>query len=200
MRLFGKKGMEKPIEIFVALFVILAVALLLLNIFEDQLSSQQDQLDQIQSTERQEELFDAAVDYCMDDRRCPSISTHCDIEYLARLCRAYATDAPEFEVGEFLDLNRDGTMGIDESQIPGTQVCEDDVPCFAVVSECCGQRINANNCKTILENFAAREGFDASETDDFLARSVEEPSAQCRGMPGFEEDLHWYCRAGFGDC
>lgn len=198
MKIFGKKGMEKPIEIFVALFVILAVALLLLNIFEDQLSSQQDQLDQMQSTERQEELFDAAVDYCMDDRRCPSISSHCDIEYLARLCRAYGTDSPEFEFGEALDLNRDGVIGVDDTQVPGRQICEDEVPCFSLVTECCGQRINANTCKNILENYAGGQGLDAAE---FVASSASEPSNECRTSqnPAFDEGSHWYYSAGYAN-
>ena len=192
--------MEKPIEIFVALFVILAVALLLLNIFEDQLMSQQDQLDQIASTERQEELLEAAEDFCMDDRRCPSRIFTDDCrggEALVRLCRAYGTDSSKFEPGEFLDLDRSGSMGVDETQIPGVQVCKDDVPCFALVSECCGQRITASNCKDILEQHATNEGFDV---DEFVDRSARQPSAECEADPEFDQDMHWYCRAEFGDC
>ena len=194
MNLF-KKGMEKPIEIFVALFVILAVALLLLNIFEDQLNTQTEELDQI-GPDRQEELMTAAQEYCMDDRRCPSrsYSEGCSTEHLARLCIAYGTDDSEFNPAEYMDLNSDGEMGFDTTQVPGIGICEDNVPCHSLVTECCGEPINAKNCKDILERHANQNGLDAGP---FISNSIRSPTSECRADTSFSTDQHWINHSGF---
>jgi len=44
MNRMNRRGTEKPIEIFVALFVILAVALVMLKLFQGQITEKQAQL------------------------------------------------------------------------------------------------------------------------------------------------------------
>lgn len=196
MNLF-KKGMEKPIEIFVALFVILAVALLLLNIFEDQLNTQTEELDQI-GPDRQEELETAAQEYCMDDRRCPSrsYSEGCSTEHLARLCVAYGTDDSEFNPAEYMDLNSDGNMGFDTTQVVGVGICEDNVPCHSLVGECCGEQIDAKNCKEILQRHANQKSLDA---ESLISNQIRDPSTECKADSSFSADKHWITRGDFDE-
>ena len=52
MKIFGKKGTDKPIEIFIALFVILAVAMVILKMFSTQIAQKQNEMARQQEIER----------------------------------------------------------------------------------------------------------------------------------------------------
>lgn len=142
--LLNKKGMEKPIEIFVALFVILAVALLVLQLFQSQLSDQQQELSQAARTRQAEETRAQARSYCQDACR-QAESAGCSSRAIATFCLAYATDT--INEPSFLDLNADGVEGLDTTTLVGEGICEDEVPCHTLMSNCCGQQISPVSCK-----------------------------------------------------
>ncbi len=189
--MFNKKGTEKPIEIFVALFVILAVALLLLQLFQSQLADQQQQLDETQREAQLEQLRSDADSHCQS--QCSQASSDgCSLRAMANFCISYGSDA--VDEPDYLDLNLDGTLNRDETLLVGTGVCEDEVPCHAMMSECCGYSLDANTCEDILDSYWDSQGYDESEKGCLVESLVR------KGECGSDEpeDL-WYHRAGFDD-
>ena len=83
----SKRGTEKPIEIFVALFIILAVAMLLLKMMRDQTSGSEKQLRDAQRQQAMEDYTQAAQKSCnelCDNAR----DTGCSLKSVARYCLA----------------------------------------------------------------------------------------------------------------
>ena len=61
---WNKKGTEKPIEIFIALFVILAVAMVLLKMFGGQITSKQKELKEIADQNRLDQMRKDIKSFC----------------------------------------------------------------------------------------------------------------------------------------
>ncbi len=185
----GKKGTEKPIEIFVALFVILAVALLMLRLFQTQITDQQQELDQFQRESKLQNLKQEAITHCQT--QCSRASSDgCSLRSLAQLCISYGSD--RIRPPDFLDLNLDGTMNMDTGLLVGVGVCEDEVPCHALISTCCGHNINAVSCKNFLLQYWAQQGNNEQEIGCLVQNTVRrgtcEPLAQT-----------WYEQAGYDE-
>ncbi len=186
----NKKGTEKPIEIFVALFVILAVALLLLQLFQSQLTDQQQELDQFQREAQQQALRSDATSYCRT--KCSEASAdRCSLRSLANFCTSYASD--RIRAPDFLDLNMDGVMNRDTSLLVGVGVCEDAVPCHAMISDCCGRRITASSCLEILRDYWATTNVnvdpDAGSLEDLgclVESTVREGTCGMEGSTWFD--------------
>ncbi len=161
-----KKGTEKPIEIFVALFVILAVALVMLRLFQNQVTQQQEEIQQFQQEKEQENLRKKARQHCQ--QKCTSASNDdCSLQSLASLCLAYGSEV--IDQPKYLDLNMNQQMDTDSTLMPGVGVCEDAVPCNALVSQCCGQQITPKTCADILRNYWSQLGFEASTVSGMFA-------------------------------
>ncbi len=193
----NKKGTEKPIEIFVALFVILAVALLLLQLFQSQLSDQQTRMDEEARAREQEQIRTSARDYCNSACRDAS-SRGCTTAAMAAFCLTYGSDA--IREPRFLDLNLDGVKGVDDTLMAGIKVCEDAVPCHAMIDNCCGQTINHNSCKRFLENYWNEVGHtpavQAQLTENLVRTGVVDPI--CVKGPGMDP-LHWFVVGRFNE-
>jgi hypothetical protein len=182
----NKKGTEKPIEIFVALFVILAVALVMLKLFQNQITQKQTELQTVQEEGKQKELYQTALSYCQD--KCLQASNNdCSFQSLASLCLAYGTD--KINSPDYLDLNSDGKKGLDKTLIPGVGVCEDKVPCHAMLESCCSTQLTATNCQNILTQFwDENQGFDDTQINCTVMNLVEWDDGACPNPEG----ITWY--------
>ena len=182
-----KRGTEKPIEIFVALFLILAVALVMLKLFQNQITQKQTELQAVQEEGKQKELYQSALSYCQD--KCLQASNNdCSYQSLASLCLAYGSAA--IDDPDYLDLNLDGKKGIDSSLIPGVGVCEDRVPCHALIDSCCSTQLTAASCKNILVGFWESQGFDESDIQNSMESLVVWSDGACTEPA--DTDLTWY--------
>ncbi len=133
MKLFNiKKGSEKPIEIFVALFVVLAVAMVLLKMFSGGVSEQEGQLKAVQEQENAKQACSSA---CSKAK-----SNDCRIEDQIEFCTTYFK----------LDLN--GNKLEDEDDNKARILCEDRIYC-PLEDECtCGVKLDMNQCLELTKN------------------------------------------------
>jgi hypothetical protein len=185
----GKKGTEKPIEIFVALFVILAVALVMLKLFQNQITEKQAQLTQFEQENKQKELMESATLYCKS--KCIEASNDgCSLRSLASLCLAYGSD--QIAAPDFLDLNQNQVMDYDTSKLAGVGMCEDAIPCISLVSTCCGRQLSGSSCKTILTQYWNSQGV--SDVGCMIKNNVKKGT--CMPTAG---SIFWYSQAGFND-
>lgn len=155
----NRKGTEKPIEIFVALFIILAVALVMLKLFQSQIADKQKELSDVQQEQKTKEMLSKVQQACSD--KCVEASNNqCSPAALASLCM-YSSQKVLGE-GSFIDLDNDKNMGEDKTLLAGIGVCEDKVYCFHLINSCCAREISAKSCKVILESYWASKGYDAT--------------------------------------
>ena len=158
----NRKGTEKPIEIFVALFIILAVALVMLKLFQNQIAEQGKKIADVQQEQKAKELRNKVDQSCKD--RCVEASNNgCSYASLASLCmygshRALGTN-------EFIDLNNDQNIGYDDTLLAGVGVCEDRIYCFHTLNSCCGREISATSCKEILKQYWVQSKLLSGPTD-----------------------------------
>jgi hypothetical protein len=177
-----KKGTEKPIEIFVALFVILAVALLMLRLFQNQVTDKKNELEQFQRETAQQNLKDKAFTICT--AKCSDATLGgCNLRNLANLCLAYASDG--LKEPEFLDLNMNGQKDRDITTLIGMGVCEDQVPCHALIDTCCGYEITPRTCKGYLISYWTSTGItDKNEIKTLIKSTVREGT--CTGETWYD--------------
>jgi hypothetical protein len=156
----NRKGTEKPIEIFVALFIILAVALVMLKLFNNQITEKQKELADVQQEQKAKELYDKVKLAC--EQKCTAASNNgCSLGTLASLC-SYGS-GNELQPGQYIDLNNDKQNDMDTTLMAGVGVCEDHVYCFHIVENCCARRIDPKNCKQILNDYWTQQGFTAEQ-------------------------------------
>lgn len=55
----------------------------------------------------------------------------------------------------------------------GIGVCESEVPCFALVDECCNQQINPASCLTILLNYWREIGFTEGQINSTIQSTMK---------------------------
>ncbi|MBW2990114.1 hypothetical protein KY348_00240 [Candidatus Woesearchaeota archaeon] len=131
----GKKGTDKPIEIFIALFVILAVAMVLLKMFSSQIESKKREMEEQQLQEAARAAMEDLNTFC--DSQCTH--AHRSLKDKVTFCTSYYR--------EHVDINKnnvvDYTMALDN--IYG--YCEDRIYC-AVYRPC--SNLNMENCIEIL--------------------------------------------------
>jgi len=133
MKLF-KKGSDKPIEIFVSLFLILAVAMVLLKMFSGQVADKGNELSEY--SEKQN-----AIATC--EQSCSDVKANkCRPEDQIRFC------SKKFS----LDYNGDSILGTnkDDYTFP---FCEDSIYC-PIVTDCeCGVKLTLPECKDIMNKY-----------------------------------------------
>jgi hypothetical protein len=172
----NRKGTEKPIEIFVALFIILAVALVMLKLFQSQIAEKQKELSDVQQEQKSRELRNKVDQACKD--KCVEASNNgCSPASLASLC-TYGSKNVLLE-GQYIDLNNDNEKNYDDSLLAGVGVCEERVYCFHLVSSCCARQISPETCKDILESYWTSKSMIKTGTtlNDLLTANV--PAGTC---------------------
>ncbi len=185
----GKKGTEKPIEIFVALFVILAVALVMLKLFQNQITEKQAQLTQFEQEKKQQELVEKSVLYCKS--RCIDASNDgCSLRSLASFCLALGSD--QIKLPDYLDLNKNTRMDLDTTRLAGLGLCEDAVPCHSLVSECCGTQLTGQACKEILTQYWESQNFNGTNINCLVKTNVKKGTCLVS-----DQSMFWYTKAGF---
>lgn len=136
MRLF-KRGTEKPIEIFVALFIILAVAMLLLKMMRDQTAGSEKQLKDAQRQQAMQDYTQAAQKSCTelcDQAR----DTGCSPKAVARYCLA-KYHAPYLAVEQYgYDIDRNYEFNELAVEDVGFAICETNVYCSQMTLPPCG--------------------------------------------------------------
>jgi hypothetical protein len=191
MKRLGRKGTEKPIEIFVALFVILAVSLVMLKLFQNQITQKQQELQAVQQESKQLQLAEKATLACKD--RCNAAGNDgCSLQSLANFCISYGSDA--IKQPEFLDYNGNQLQDYDITKLVGVGLCEDKVPCHALVSSCCGQQMSGSGCREILRQYWVSQGFNAGNISCLVKKNVL--TGGCT-IPAGQNASFWFYRAGF---
>lgn len=182
MNRMNRRGTEKPIEIFVALFVILAVALVMLKLFQGQITEKQAQLSQFQQEQKAKELKDSVVLKCKS--LCTDASNNgCSQQSLAALCMGGAEEVLMAEGITYLDLDQNNVMNFNAKSFGGVGVCEDRVYCFnGFVDQCCNQKITPAGCFAILRSFwTTQMNYDAATQNglicSYLNRGTCTPTA-----------------------
>ena len=151
LRPIKKKGTEKPIEIFVALFIILAVAMVMLKMFKGQISEKSNEMKEIQ---RQSDIEQALTDAKL---KC---KTACSDVY-DQGCTDRAKASYCLQKLNAIDLNGDlKTNSYDITVQPAYGICEDGIFC-PMFSDCtkCGNSLDLKECKTILCKYYNSSGI-----------------------------------------
>lgn len=170
----NKKGSEKPIEIFIALFVILAVAMVLLKMFGGQIISKQKELKDMADQSKIDQLKKSVKSYCSN--KCNEIESQLDkVTY----CKTRF-------VGD-VDFNNNGIINEYNSEFSIFGVCEDTIYC-PVVYEC--QSFNMKNCVEILCDYFKDEwGLNQTEATSRLDSFIKPGTCQ---MTDDQKLNHWY--------
>lgn len=170
----NKKGSEKPIEIFIALFVILAVAMVLLKMFGGQITSKQKELKDLADENKLEQMRKDIKSHCQS--KCADIETTIDkVTY----CKTqYSKEA---------DLNNNGITNEFNQEFSIVGVCEDSIYC-AAVTDC--KSLTMKNCAKILcQYFQDEWSLSANESTQRLKEFIEPGSCT---MTEDEKSRHWY--------
>jgi len=128
-----RKGSEKPIEIFVSLFIILAVAMVLLKIFSQQTEAQTSSLNK--------QMVSNEVEAGCNNLCSQAQENNCRVTDLIQFC------TKKFK----LDLNND-KMFTDINNGAYT-FCEDSYYCPMKVTCRCGEELNLQNCLNITYKY-----------------------------------------------
>lgn len=153
----NRKGTEKPIEIFIALFIILAVALVMLKVFNEQLKQQTDNMEREQQK----------VDF---DNHVREVQTLCSgqcgiaqrngcrdqdvIQYCMTLAQSAKYTGYDFDHDNYIEGVRNYAL---------VDYCETNVYCPQIPNiETCSCRggLTMERCAEILGEYAAEEGID----------------------------------------
>jgi hypothetical protein len=177
----NRKGTEKPIEIFVALFIILAVALVMLKLFQSQIADKQKELSDVQQEQVNKEMLQKVRQACSD--KCVEASNNqCNPAALASLCM-YSSD--KVIGNNFIDLNNDKNNDMDTTLLAGVGVCEDRIYCFHLINSCCAREISAKSCKSILLSYWQSKGF--TDPNSLLSSNVN--AGACASSPSRWDQL-----------
>ncbi|MFT4312379.1 MAG: hypothetical protein ACMXYF_04060 [Candidatus Woesearchaeota archaeon] len=193
----SKKGTEKPIEIFVALFIILAVAMLLLNMFRDQISDRTTQLSEYEAQARLAEELSDARSSCQN--LCTqAVAGRCTELSQARFCMQ--------KIQGGLDLNGDSIIGgVDEQLLAGVAICEDGIYCPMLIECNCGKQLTMQNCREVLCSYWYSQGMDSDAANARLESTYNEGTCNLGDHENswislyFEEGLSCFFNGDGGD-
>lgn len=137
----NKRGFDKPIEIFVALFIILAVAMVILKMFSAQISQKREEIQRMSQSENIRQLKATAIQECKD--LCTeAMEAGCTPAKIAQYCIHRIQ-----KEGGGLDLNGNGVVNEYNTEIRGgIGVCEDRVYCFHLESCKCNVALDSSGC------------------------------------------------------
>ncbi|MEC8339150.1 MAG: hypothetical protein VXZ40_00870 [Nanoarchaeota archaeon] len=169
-----KRASEKPIEIFIALFVVLAVAMVLLQMFGGQITSKQEELKNLADENKLKQARQDVEDFCKQS--CANIDSQLDT---VTYCKTKFNRA--------VDLNNNDLTTDYNSDYSIVGVCEDAIYC-ASVYEC--RELNMRTCAQILCNYFEDEwGYSQLEATNKLLEFIQP------GECSINEDNkanHWY--------
>jgi hypothetical protein len=175
-----KKGTEKPIEIFVALFIILAVSMVMLKLFQGQITEKSTELKKIQKeTELEQDKNDARLE--CKSQCTQSIEDECSMRARAIFCLKKVSG---------LDIDGDLALtGFDTNILGGIGVCEDGIYCPQIIECNCGQKLDMENCREVLCQYWNTQGIDAAQRDTMLQRSYH--IGTCENDDDYDPDIMW---------
>jgi len=134
----SKKGTEKPIEIFVALFIILAVAMLLLKMMRDQTAGSEKQLKDAQRQQAMDDYVQSAQKSC-NELCSQARDSGCSPKAMARFCLATYQGHYLGVAQEGYDVNLDNEFSESAIDDAGEEMCETHVYCSQnTFGECTG--------------------------------------------------------------
>jgi len=182
----GKLGTDKPIEIFIALFVILAVAMVILKMFSSQIEQKKTEMEEQAQSERARQAMADLDIYC--DSQCSK--AHRSLKDKVAYCSSYFR-------GE-IDINKnsmpDYTLALDNIQ----GYCEDRIYCAAYRP--CGS-LDMINCKKLTCDYLERNMGIVGDEDQ-ANRLVGYKEGRYTGLiqPGDcwdrisseEKKMHWF--------
>ncbi len=153
----SKKATEKPIEIFIALFIILAVSLLVLRLFQGQISQATEELGQAQLEQETQAMYNSFQQGCSE--ACTAAASRgCTDQALVQLCVSSSRSILGSQRSMDLDNNQD--IGFNTLTYGGIGVCEQNIPCFMEQTQCCNRNINLETCRQILCRYWGERGLD----------------------------------------
>ncbi len=170
----NKEASEKPIEIFIALFVVLAVAMVLLQMFGGQITSKQEELKNLAEENKLKQITQDVDDFCKNE--CSQINSNLDT---VTYCKTKYGKPVDFNNNQlFTDYNSDYSI---------FGICEDSIYC-SVVYEC--RELTLNNCAKILCNYFEDEwGLSKIQATERLNEFII--PGQCK-VDDNEKNNHWY--------
>lgn len=180
----SRRATEKPIEIFVALFVVLAVAIVMLKLFQSQVSEKTSNLKTLEQQQKVAQALESARQEC-NGLCIDSLDSGCDLESKAKFCsHRIRSELGAARTTFGLDLNKDGVIGgFDDSYLAGVGICEDTVYCPQITSCTCGITLTMKNCIQILCQYWDNTGLDPDQT----LQNMIQPGACYEGQSN-----HWF--------
>lgn len=186
----GKKGTEKPIEIFVALFIILAVSMIMLKMFQGQITEKTAEMKGMQrETDLLEKLDNARI-------KCKELCANANEEG----CPDRAISAYCMRKFEGLDLDGDlETDGYDKTLMAGIGVCEQSVLC-PMLTECkCGKDLDLKTCRDIMCGYWEGQGISVQADRTSMLTSAY-ASGGCYDPTATTDDWHTILFSGAPSC
>jgi hypothetical protein len=183
-RRMHRKGTEKPIEIFVALFIILAVSMVMLKMFQGQIQGKKDELQKIESEDALRQGKEDAKTECRS--LCSEASSNeCSRKFMARFCIKKVED---------IDLNKNlGTSDYDTEFLGGIGICEDGIYCPQVEECTCGKKLDMLVCSELLCDYWQEDmGIPNAEATAMLQKSYNVGS--CADAEGYDATNMWIQR------
>ncbi|MFH1510989.1 MAG: cohesin domain-containing protein [Candidatus Woesearchaeota archaeon] len=174
----SKKATDKPIEIFVALFIVLAVAMVILQMFSGQISAKAKELKSIEQANALKREVAEAKQLCQE--KCTNtLENDCSDMMRAQFCITYVAGG--------LDLNGNGIMNdYDHDFLGGVGVCEDRIYCPQIVNCICKQELTTRNCIQILCTYWKSQGVGTADLDLAMAKYVSPGTCNYTNKP-----QHW---------
>lgn len=163
MILKGKKGFEKPIEIFIVLFIIIVVSTVVLRLFKSEMADKTGDLAELKKTELTDESIKSAITTCRE--KCSQAERDgCSPQSVTSFCG--------YNVGP-MDLDGDsGFDGYDENLLGGIGVCEEKIMCPLLVECTCGKLLDLDNCADVMCGYWDSMGLN---NDDKLDEIYNKP-------------------------
>ncbi|MCX6801696.1 MAG: hypothetical protein NT067_01140 [Candidatus Diapherotrites archaeon] len=177
------KGMEMPIQIFITLFVLLAVAMLVLQMVSEQFKQQQAKIAQEQQKRQLDQDFQSMRENCAS--LCANANSDPTLTSKANYC------AKSFTNG--VDITLDGLKtDYTENLLPGIGICEDRIYCPHIYT--CemgsGQTLTMQKCKDAMCAFWASQSFTTARMNEALNQFVQ-PGSCYTANPANQKN-HWY--------
>ncbi len=177
------KGQSKALELVIVLFVLVVVAWVVINLFQSLIQEQTQKLQNIQTQEELKGKISEAIRIC--EERCSNYKKSRSKKDLVDFCGSSIE----------LDLNQDGDLSFTEESVyasislGGVGVCEDRIPCFALVECDVGEtRIDAQTCQEAVCSYFSEEIPASDEVRELRLNEMLNPGKCYKPTQIF----HWF--------
>ncbi len=174
----NKKGVEMALQIFIVLFVLLAVSMLVLQLVSEQFSKRSQDLEETQ----RKQAYETKVNEARSD--CRNLCIGKSTENNAQFCLKY------------YDLTPTGAAPYDENYLmPGFSVCTDRIYCPQLITDCfVGDKpLTMADCKTIVCNYWKTTGVTAGAIlNSKLQQFIKPGTCPCAGGGTAIVNDHWF--------